>query len=74
MANARTVRAPRSEQQVGEVGWATIGRRSQIAVEPSRVNVAGANIVMPRQIQMRQAWLCFTRVQNRQLARDAVCP
>jgi exo-beta-1,3-glucanase (GH17 family) len=44
----------RTEQWVGEVGWPTIGRRSQIAVEPSRVNVAGANIVMPWQIQMRQ--------------------
>ena len=73
---------PGSEQQVSEVGWATIGRRRQIAVEPSRVNIAGANMMMPRQIQMRQiqmrqihmrqVWLSFASIQDRQLARDAV--
>ena len=43
-----------SEQKLCEIGWAAIGGRSQIAVEPLRVHVAGANIVMLGKIEMRQ--------------------
>ena len=45
-----------SEQQVREVRRSAIGRRGQIAIEPSVHYIAGANIVMCRQIEMWKEW------------------
>ena len=67
-----------SEQQVREVGWTTIGCGRQICVQPFCENVAGADIVMCRQVEMWKQWLstrvarCISSGYFRELACDAV--
>ena len=66
------------QQQFGKILRSTVGRGGQIAVQPSRDDVFGANIVVRRHYEMRQQGCTSTCVlgsatfQPRELAHDPV--
>src|SRR5215471_8418169 len=68
------------EQEIRKVRRSTIGCRRQIGIEPSRVDVAGADIVVFGQVEVREqrfarpAMLGLARPAMLGLARDAVRP
>src|SRR4051812_13179111 len=73
---------PWNEQQLGEVGWAAVGRRGQVRVQAPHQNVTWADLVVVWHDQMRQHGLLWIRhsrpvspsLQGHDLARNPVRP